>query len=79
MVDMEHWEVAMYHLVKRIPSVKLFLALPSPNKGSDKSPAEKSFENGSEKVFGVLDKNSLPRQGPSIEEMMIHLRQQAVL
>ena len=79
MVDPEHWEVAMYHLVKRIPSVKLFLALPSLDKGSDKSPAEKSFESGSEKVVRILEKKSLASQGPSIEEMMVHLRQQAVL
>ena len=75
MVDAEHWEVALYHLVRRIPSVKLFLPLPSLQEssagkfGQDKCPAKKSFEG---KIVGG-------EEGPTIEEMMVHLRQQAVL
>ena len=75
MVDADHWEVALYHLVRRIPSVKLFLPLPSLQEssagkfGKDKCQAKKC---GSEKIGGL-------EEGPTIEEMMVHLKQQAVL
>ena len=91
MVDQEHWEVALYHLVRRIPSMKIFLPLPPIEKGpsrmfgQDKPLTERFVVIGmSERMCG---KKNLKRggrvdggvDGPTNEEMVLHLRQQAVL